>query len=427
MPLKRLKWRPVVLLAVLGLLLYAGGRQLWTRYCVPTSHFREAQQALENRDFEGARRHLAYCLEAWPDDAATQFLSARAARRAGDLDAAQDHLARCLRLQEMKPDASVGDTALEVALLEAQRGKLTDVEEHLRVRLREDHPDSLLILEVLTWELMWSNRLDEARHYLDQWLQRRPRDYDALVRRGWVAEHLMDTTGALRAYGEALEVDPAQDNVRLRVAEILVRKTRAAEALEHLDRLHKLPADKPEVLVCRARGQRLLGNAPEAIRLLDRVLAAHPYQVQALSERGLLALEAGQPAQAERLLRLAAERDPSNNQVNSNLCHCLESLGKKEEARQVAAKLREKENEVKRMGQLIRAVMKHPHDPALRCEVGLIFLRNGFTDDGLRWLGTALQEDPYHRPTRKALAEYYENAGDEEHAAPHRRFLQGTP
>jgi predicted Zn-dependent protease len=425
--LKWLTWRRLVLLAVLALLIYLGSRQVWTRYWVPTSHLHDAQHALECRDFQGARRHLAFCLEAWPDDAAIHFLAARAARRAGDLDDAEEQLAHCLRLQEEKPDANPGDTALEVALLEAQRGNLTDVEEHLRERLREDHPDSLLILEVLTWQLMWTNRLEEARHYLDQWLQRRPHDYDALVRRGWVAEHLMDSPAALRTYGEALEVDPVQDSVRLRMAEILVRKNRASEALAHLDRLHQRKAGNPDVAVCRARCQRLLGDSPEATRLLDETLTAHPNHVQALSERGLLALEASQLALAERLLRQAAKRDPSNSQVNTNLCRCLESLGKKEEARQVAETLRKKENEVKRMGQLIRRVMQRPHDPALRYEVGMIFLRNGFIDDGLRWLGTALQEDPQHRDTHRALAEHYENVGDEERAAPHRRFLQRTP
>src|SRR5207244_705873 len=113
----------------------------------------------------------------------------------------------CERLLQQKPDATVGDTKLEWALLQAQRGGLLAVEDYLRSRLRDDNPDLPLILEVLTWELMMSGRLAEARSYLDGWLKRDPAAYTVLVRCGWVAEHLFDTTSALEYYRKALSVD----------------------------------------------------------------------------------------------------------------------------------------------------------------------------------------------------------------------------
>lgn len=59
----------------------------------------------------------------------------------------------------------------------------------------------------------------------------------------------------------------------------------------------------------------------------------------------------------------------------------------------------------------------------MRYEAGMIFLRNGFTQDGLRWLYTALDADPNHRPTHQALADYFERTGEEAQARHHRRFL----
>ena len=53
---------------------------------------------------------------------------------------------------------------------------------------------------------------------------------------------------------------------------------------------------------------------------------------------------------------------------------------------------------------------------------GLIFLQTGQAKEGLRWLNSALQEDPGYRPTHQALMEYYESIGDEEQAAWHRAW-----
>ena len=65
-----------------------------------------------------------------------------------------------------------------------------------------------------------------------------------------------------------------------------------------------------------------------------------------------------------------------------------------------------------------------PHDPALDYEIGMVFLRNGRDKDGVRWLGYALLEDPKHRPAHRALAKYYERAGNKKLAERHRRLAE---
>jgi Tfp pilus assembly protein PilF len=54
-------------------------------------------------------------------------------------------------------------------------------------------------------------------------------------------------------------------------------------------------------------------------------------------------------------------------------------------------------------------------------ELGMIGLRVGAVEAGLRWLHRALKEDPTHAPTHKALMEYYERKCDFSRAAEHRR------
>jgi Tfp pilus assembly protein PilF len=57
----------------------------------------------------------------------------------------------------------------------------------------------------------------------------------------------------------------------------------------------------------------------------------------------------------------------------------------------------------------------------------MIFLKNGQDKEGLRWLASALQEDPAHRPTCQALADYYSRQGDAEAAERFRRLAQQPP
>jgi Tfp pilus assembly protein PilF len=111
---------------------------------------------------------------------------------------------------------------------------------------------------------------------------------------------------------------------------------------------------------------------------------------------------------------------------NYNLYLCLERLGKKEQAKEYLTKINEIKAGLKRLSDLVHDVMVKPHDPNLRHEVGMMFLRLGFAEEGLRWLGTVLKEDPGYRPAHEALADYYERAGRKDLAAPHRQVLQQT-
>jgi predicted Zn-dependent protease len=428
--LSRLTRRPglgigmLVALCLLGLATYKGWLFARARFIEPRSHWRTAQEAIDRRDFSAALPHLELCANAWPDDVETRFLLARTQRRAGKLDEAKKSLVDCEHLAEQKGDATRPDTKLEWALLRAQHNNLPEVEKYLQARLREFHPDSLLILETLSWQLMWTGRLADARGYLDIWLKERPNEHDALVRRGWVFEHLLNRPAAIDDYEAALAVQPDDDNVRLRLVELFLNENRPADALGYLQPLMETRSGDSDVVVCMARCQRISGQFGPAEKTLNKLLAEHPQNAQALSELGMLALEKGQTAEAERLLRQAAAKEPHNRLIIYSLWQCLEKLGERDEAKQIKDSLARNDAATKRMDQLIRDVMKRPYDPSLRHEIGTIFLQNGFTEDGLRWLVTALNVDPSHRPTHQALAEYYERTGKPEEAARHRRFLQ---
>ena len=69
-------------------------------------------------------------------------------------------------------------------------------------------------------------------------------------------------------------------------------------------------------------------------------------------------------------------------------------------------------------------MQRRPNDPGLHHEVGVISLRVGAVREGLRWLYRALEIDPKHAPTHRALAEHYQRLGNAALAARHRRLAE---
>ena len=56
------------------------------------------------------------------------------------------------------------------------------------------------------------------------------------------------------------------------------------------------------------------------------------------------------------------------------------------------------------------------------CFAQFLLFRQGEPEQGLRWLESALKEDPRHKASHRALADYYERAGKADLAARHRRL-----
>jgi predicted Zn-dependent protease len=414
------RWLAVAILVLIGCLGF-GGTSAY-RHARAEWNYRLAMQALERRDFSQAQANLAICLEVWPTSAETHFQMARAARRAGAYDDAQRYLRECQRL------GGVADAIeLERALLRAQRGDLAKVEGNLLACAQQGHPDAVLILEALAHGNLKTFSLTHARHCLQLWLEREPDSIQALLWQGEVNRRRYSHQDALSDYRRILALDPDHAEARLRLAEILAHTRQPEEAIEHFQWLLDREPANPTALLGLARCQHLLGNPVEALRLLDTLLNASPDHADALSVRGEIALECGQPADAEIWLRRAVSLKPYEYQPTYSLCQCLRQQHKLAEAEKYQGKAKEIDAQQRRVGELLRQIGETPHDPALRHEVGAIILRSGQVVDGLRWLDSALQEDPDFPPAHQILADYYESIGDRVEAARHRAASQTRP
>jgi tetratricopeptide (TPR) repeat protein len=407
----------VLLLLVPVLLLLIGGVIWFIGVNVRAEYdYRAAERALEQRDFGTARALLDRCLGVRPRSAETHYLAARAARRAGDFDDAGRHLRTCEQLGGA-PEA----LELERALVRVQRGDAEMYAGWLLKCVEQDHPDSVLILEALATGFMKTYRMNHADHCLRLWLEREPDNVQALMWRAELAER-RQSSEAVEYYRRAVEADPEHEEARLRLASGLLSLHRHEEAARHYEWLRERHPDRADVLVGLARCRREMGRPEEAKRLLELALAANPKHVAALHERGRVALEMDQPAEAEEWLRKAAAAAPNHQEITFTLYQCLQARGKTTEARQLHAQIERINASLERLGELTRKIAASPNDADLRYEAGMIFLNNGQEVEGLRWLASALNENPRHAPTHRALTEYYEHAGDSARADQHRRL-----
>jgi Tfp pilus assembly protein PilF len=412
--LKPARWRGVILLLVLlfvgGV---CGGGYLWA-----LRHYGLAREALARWDFHAAEHHLQRCANIWwfrPGE--VRLLQARTARLAGHNDQAAALLHECREL-------GVADESLQLEhdLLRALQGDLASVESALVNRVLHGHSETVTILEVLAPLYLKSYKLALARECIHRWLEREPNRLQAWILSAQVNERLRSREDTFASYRRVVELDPENLPARLTFAGLLCEHDGPRQALAHFDYVRSRRGDTPEVLVGLAHCRRLLNETNLARGLLDKAVALRPHNGAALAERSRLALQTESAAEAERWFRRAVEVTPFEKDVVYGLYQCLEQLGKRQEAEELSARLKRIDADLERLAGLTRQLAHDPRGPGLRCEMGLILMRNGQEAEALRWLESALREDPGDADTHRALREYYERKGNVERAAEHRQW-----
>src|SRR5262249_2631185 len=123
-----------------------------------------------------AIEHLQVCLRRWPDDPEVLLLAARASRRARVYDDAE----RCLeKYRQARGLDEAGN--FEQLLLPTERTLDARLDARCRHLVKQDHPDTPLLLEALARGYLRQYRLAEARRCLELWLERQPDNTQALT------------------------------------------------------------------------------------------------------------------------------------------------------------------------------------------------------------------------------------------------------
>jgi tetratricopeptide (TPR) repeat protein len=370
------------------------GTSLYDRH-----QYQAAIQALDGFDLDQAQEHLTKFLKHKPRDSGALLLAARTARRRGDLQAFNDHLHAYEQIQGATP---AGD--LEKQLLQAQEGALTQVEKSLRGKVDVDGQNSLLILEALGRGNVIAVHLPEAIDDLNQLLKKQPSNYLALYWRGKAWENWNQFEKAVENYEKALAIRPEFDQARQGYADSLNRIGRVREAVGQYDLLRRRQPDNSTIALSLAGCWEDLAQPGIALELVDDLLAKDPEYVPALVERGRIELRGGYFDKANYYLARALQSAPNDRDALFVKWLCLESQGKSEEAAACKSRLEEIQKKKTHKAALLRQVIRTPHDPAVRYELGMIYMSDGDDVQASHWLRTALAEDPKYLPARAALA-----------------------
>src|SRR5262249_6071479 len=153
------------------------------------------------------------------------------------------------------------------------------------------------------------------------------------------------------------------------------------------------------------------GRPDDALPLVERVLATAPPPARALFLRGKAALDRRDAAGAVSWLTRAVEAAPDDPAALHLPTLALRADGRHEEADRLTPRLEALRRDVARLNELVREAARAPEDARPRHEAGVLALRIGRTDEGVRWLRAALRARGDHRATHAALAEHYGRLG----------------
>jgi tetratricopeptide (TPR) repeat protein len=389
-------------------------------YVYALRQWHAAEAAVKARRLDEAQRRLDVCLFVWPRSVQVHLLAARVAWLRWDFEGAETHLKRCEKLAHGPTEA----TQLEYFLIHAHAGDDDEVAPKLLLYVEKNSPETPLILETLTLAYLHKSRYGPALACLTRWIEAAPDSAEAFRWRGWVMERFNDPEAAIKDYQWALELDPDLIPARLRLAEMFLDRSNAAEALPHLEWLNRQAPERPDVMARLGQCRYLQGEPEEARRLLEAAVQQLPNDSGVLITLAKLDLQENQPAKAEQRVRRALKADPTDTDAEFTLAAILQEQGRWDEASAALDLYRKHTALLKRVAQVLQQEAEHPStDPDALSELGALSLRNN-EQVGLYWLRRALERDPGHQPTHKVLAEYYESKGDPDKAAFHRRQLK---
>lgn len=318
---------------------------LWPR-ASRSAPLREAREAVGQRDFDRAATRLDEHFTRWPDDADGHLFAAQCARRSDRVAEAEKHLRR---FRELTGDDERFNR--ERLLLSAQQGELASLDGGFAVfKMKDDDPDAPLAIEALARGYMRKGQWGRARQWLQQWLDRKPERADraqALTWSGQCRQRLGQFPEAVADFREAHRLDPAALEVRMDLAEMLIRSA-PQEALDHLEAIAAREPNRLRVLIDIARAKRNLGDFDSVRPLLEELLRQSPTDLAALTEMAKLELDLRRPIEAETYVRKAEALAPNSHEVNATLLRCLVDQGKTAESDRIRAKLKTLEAELER-------------------------------------------------------------------------------
>jgi tetratricopeptide (TPR) repeat protein len=295
----------VVTLSVAGVLL---GWEYWR-----SSTLRAIETAIEQRDFDSARRLLEQAASSSPNDADLHLLAAQTARRQGEASRASDLLAKSYRLGA-QPEA----VKLEQHLAHVQLGGAEGVSRLEKYCHEHRHdPGARLILEALIEGSLVRMELDRTLKLTSLWIDDSRSQAERVQGHLWRAaafEIARETESAQAEYEKIVELDPEHWMARYALASHL-STVDPRSASEHIAVLESQTPNEVNLHLLKVQWLRAKGELEAAAELLEKVTTTEPENVEALVARAQLEFERGRFAEADHLLQKSEKIAPKHRDV----------------------------------------------------------------------------------------------------------------
>ncbi|SCZ49171.1 tetratricopeptide repeat protein [Thiohalomonas denitrificans] len=289
-----------------------------------------AELALERADFKKAQELLEAALEENPGSDRLVFLLGKALFAREDTDAA---ILAWERLLLDTPDHLQARRGLVSAYL--QEGRHTDVEEHLRVLLRERSED--VGLRVLLGDVLrQQGKLDSALAVYDEAYAKNPTGEIAVKR--YQVQQAAGDESASRTLERHLQQHPKDDRVRTLLAQVYQAAGWVERSIDEYEQVRARHPDQPLVLNNLAWLYHQSGDQ-RAQALAEKALKLAPDSPEVADTLGRIWMAAGHIERALPLLEKAWSARPENPEIGYSASLAYIEAGKPEKARVILGEL----------------------------------------------------------------------------------------
>jgi tetratricopeptide (TPR) repeat protein len=363
----------------------------------------EAEAALDRLDLIGAAEHLRAVLTIHPDEADTHLLLASTLRRNGDFEPAKQHLDEAKRL-----GCDVAAARRELFLLELQSTGIVDRSgQELMGLVRGRAPDRATLEALYRGDLAIKN-WDRAGLWLHLWLENNPDDWPPRLWQAELLERFKKYDAARADYVRVLQLRPDCPRALLGVGMCaLENRADYLEAEEFLGRYLTHDPEHAEAGVGLARCRLGRGDLAGSRALTAAVLRSHPNHAGAALLLGTLEMEAGNDEEALVWLSAAERCGADVVSVNYQLAQLLRRTGRTAEAEAASDRFRSRRDLLRAVEEASRSAEREPGNSGNHFEVGRLYLTMNEPELAKQWFMRAVRQDPNHRASHAALADYY--------------------
>lgn len=295
------------------------------------------------------------------------------------------------------PDYAQAHTNLGIVY--TQQKRFSEAAREFETALRLDPSDDtvrLSYVKALTALLQY----DRAEPLIHEYLQKHPRDFEALYFNGIVERGLGNYAAAEKSLRQAVALNPNHAEAHYNLGFVLARQGKPAEARPELEKALKLNPESSEARFQLASVLRALGQqdqAHEQLQALQQKKAADVKQdVAAVSaSQANQDLQSGDPKKAVDLYRASLVNDPNNARTYYDLALALDRLSDFAAERQALEK-----------AQSLDATLAPVHN-----QLGFLDLQAGHAQDAERQFKTAISLDPQYAEAQNNLGVLYGQTG----------------